>query len=62
VLLSIGGPAAPSGAAYSLPSPKSAADVAAYLWDAYLGGSRDGLRRPFGDAALDVVDFYISDD
>lgn len=56
VLLSIGGPAA----GYSLPSAQAAADLAAYLWDAYLGGSRAGVRRPFGDAAaLDGVDFYI---
>ncbi|EES08796.1 hypothetical protein SORBI_3005G177400 [Sorghum bicolor] len=58
VLLSIG-PSAGAGADYSLPSPKSAADVAAYLWNAYLGGSYTGVRRPFGDAALDGVDFYI---
>ncbi|CAD6256441.1 unnamed protein product [Miscanthus lutarioriparius] len=60
VLLSIGGPAAAGTADYSLPSAQSAADLATYLWDAYLGGgSRPGLRRPFGDAALDGVDFYI---
>ncbi|EES10056.1 xylanase inhibitor protein 2 [Sorghum bicolor] len=58
VLLSIA--AAGAAANYSLPSAQSAADLAAYLWDAYLGGSRPGLRRPFGDdAALDGVDFYI---
>ncbi|KXG28871.1 xylanase inhibitor protein 2 [Sorghum bicolor] len=59
VLLSIGGPGY-GGGSYSLPSAQSAADVAAYLWDAYLGGnSNTGVRRPFGDAALDGVDFYI---
>jgi chitinase len=62
VLLSIGGPPntnTNTGAGYSLPSARAAADLAAYLWDAYLGGSRAGLRRPFGDAALDGVDLYI---
>ncbi|RLM70058.1 xylanase inhibitor protein 2-like [Panicum miliaceum] len=61
VLLSIGGPAAAGGAGanYSLPTPRSAAELAGHLWDAYLGGSRPGVPRPFGDAALDGVDFYI---
>ncbi|TKW01561.1 hypothetical protein SEVIR_8G189300v4 [Setaria viridis] len=57
VLVSIGGPA--GGANYSLPSHQSAADLADHLWDAYLGGSRAGVLRPFGDAALDGVDFYV---
>ncbi|RLM58092.1 xylanase inhibitor protein 2-like [Panicum miliaceum] len=61
VLLSIGGPAAAGGAGanYSLPTARSAAELAGHLWDAYLGGSRPGVPRPFGDAALDGVDFYI---
>ena len=58
VLLSIGGPAG-NNASYSLPTPRSAAELASHLWDAYLGGSRPGVPRPFGDAALDGVDFYI---
>ncbi|XP_062182821.1 xylanase inhibitor protein 2-like [Phragmites australis] len=56
VLLSIGGP---SGGGYSLPSSRSAEDLSDYLWNAYLGGSRAGVPRPFGDAALDGVDFFI---
>lgn len=58
VLLSVGGPAA-AGYSYSLPTPQSAADLADHLWSAYLNGSRAGVRRPFGDAALDGVDLYI---
>jgi len=62
VLLSIGGPAAAgNNASYSLPTQRSAAELAAHLWDAYLGGARPGVPRPFGDAALDGVDFYIDD-
>jgi chitinase len=59
VLLSIGGPATAAGANYSLPSAQSAAKLADHLWNAYLGGSRAGVSRPFGDAALDGVDFYV---
>ncbi|KAK3120461.1 hypothetical protein QOZ80_9AG0688060 [Eleusine coracana subsp. coracana] len=55
VLLSIGG----QGGEYWLPSSKSAADLADYLWNAFLGGARAGVRRPFGDAAVDGVDFFI---
>ncbi|KAG2557010.1 xylanase inhibitor protein 1-like [Panicum virgatum] len=55
VLLSIGGP----GTGYSLPSSQSAADVADNLWNAHLGGRRRGVFRPFGDAAVDGIDFYI---
>ena len=55
VLLSIGGP----GDGYSLPSSQSAADVADNLWNAHLGGRRRGVFRPFGDAAVDGIDFYI---
>ncbi|GJM87914.1 hypothetical protein PR202_ga03920 [Eleusine coracana subsp. coracana] len=55
VLLSIGG----DGEGYSLPTAKSARDVADHLWNAYLGGHRMGVFRPFGDAVLDGIDFYI---
>lgn len=55
VLLSIGG----AGDQYSLPTAKSAQDVAEHLWHAYLGGGRRGVFRPFGDAVLDGVDLYI---
>ncbi|OQU83263.1 LOW QUALITY PROTEIN: hypothetical protein SORBI_3005G098700 [Sorghum bicolor] len=55
VLLSIGG----GGHGYSLPSSQSAADVADHLWNAHLGGRRRGVHRPFGDAAVDGIDFYI---
>lgn len=55
VLLSIGG----QGGEYSLPTSQSAADLADYLWTAFLAGSRAGVRRPFGDALVDGVDFFI---
>nr|BAC79552.1 putative class III chitinase homologue [Oryza sativa Japonica Group]BAD30630.1 putative class III chitinase homologue [Oryza sativa Japonica Group] len=57
VLLSIGG----QGGGYSLPTKASAADVADNLiWNAYLGGHRAGVHRPFGDdAAVDGIDFFI---
>ncbi|KAK3120738.1 hypothetical protein QOZ80_9AG0693070 [Eleusine coracana subsp. coracana] len=56
VLLSIGG----DGNGYSLPTAKSARDVADQLWNAYLGGHQQkGVFRPFGDAVLDGVDFFI---
>ncbi|KAG8090339.1 hypothetical protein GUJ93_ZPchr0011g27839 [Zizania palustris] len=55
VLLSIGG----DGDKYSLPTAKSAKDVAGYLWDAYLGGGRKGVFRPFGEAVVDGIDLYI---
>ncbi|XP_062182827.1 xylanase inhibitor protein 2-like [Phragmites australis] len=55
VLLSIGG----QGGEYSLPSSQSATDLAEYLWNAYLAGSREGVARPFGDAAVNGVDFFI---
>ncbi|XP_066335319.1 xylanase inhibitor protein 1-like [Miscanthus floridulus] len=55
VLLSIGG----GGHDYSLPSSQSAADVADNLWNAHLGGAHLGVYRPFGDAAVDGIDFYI---
>ncbi|GJN05173.1 hypothetical protein PR202_ga22781 [Eleusine coracana subsp. coracana] len=55
VLLSIGG----SGNDYSLPSIQSAKDVADNLWNAHLSGRRAGVFRPFGDAVLDGIDFFI---
>lgn len=55
VLLSIGGP----GNQYSLPTSASATDVADNLWNAHLDGHRNGVYRPFGDAAVDGIDFYI---
>ncbi|XP_062198058.1 xylanase inhibitor protein 1-like [Phragmites australis] len=55
VLLSIGG----GGDGYSLPSSRSAADVADHLWNVYLGGRRNGVFRPFGDAVVDGIDFFI---
>ncbi|KAF8700177.1 hypothetical protein HU200_034552 [Digitaria exilis] len=64
VLLSIGGPTSTSGN-YSLPTPQSAAALASHLWHAYLAGggvssSNSGdTPRPFGDAVLDGVDFYV---
>ncbi|CAL4986926.1 unnamed protein product [Urochloa decumbens] len=55
VLLSIGG----QGGEYWLPSSQSAADVADYLWNAFLAGGRAGVPRPFGDAQVNGVDFFI---
>ncbi|KAF0889603.1 hypothetical protein E2562_029277 [Oryza meyeriana var. granulata] len=55
VFLSIGG----FGHQYSLPSAKAATDLADYLWYAYLAGSRKGVYRPFGDAYVDGIDFFI---
>jgi chitinase len=55
VLLAIGG----QGGEYSLPTPQSAADLADYLWTGFLAGSRAGVSRPFGDALVDGVDFFI---
>ncbi|CAN6381060.1 unnamed protein product [Urochloa humidicola] len=57
ILLSIGGNATNSD--YSLPTAQSAADVADNFWNAHLGGRRKGVYRPFGDAAVDGIDFYI---
>ncbi|KAL6839063.1 hypothetical protein ACP4OV_031117 [Aristida adscensionis] len=54
VSLSIGG----FGGGYSLPSKQAALDLFDYLWNAFLGGSRRGVRRPFGDAWLDGVDLF----
>ncbi|KAM3312484.1 hypothetical protein ACQJBY_032411 [Aegilops geniculata] len=55
VFLSIGG----FGNQYSLPTAQSAADVADYLWNAYMLGTRKGVYRPFGDAFVDGIDFFI---
>nr|BAF74364.1 xylanase inhibitor [Triticum aestivum] len=55
VFLSIGG----FGNQYSLPTAQSAADVANYLWNAYMLGTRKGVYRPFGDALVDGIDFFI---
>ena len=55
VFLSIGG----FGTQYSLPSPQSADDVANYIWNAYMLGTAKGVYRPFGDAFVDGVDFFI---
>lgn len=53
VLLSIGGGAG----SYGLSSADDAREVAAYIWDNFLGGSSSS--RPLGEAALDGVDFDI---
>ncbi|KAM3299445.1 hypothetical protein ACQJBY_040770 [Aegilops geniculata] len=55
VFLSIGG----FGGQYSLPTAQSAADVADYLWNAYMLGAREGVHRPFGDAYVDGIDFFL---
>ncbi|WKA04353.1 hypothetical protein VitviT2T_022401 [Vitis vinifera] len=53
VMLSIGG----GDGSYFLASSEDAKQVAAYLWDNYLGGTSPS--RPFGDAVLDGIDFDI---
>ncbi|KAM0823380.1 hypothetical protein ACQ4PT_070911 [Festuca glaucescens] len=53
VLLSMGGGAL----GYNLSSPSEAQDVAAYLWDNFLGGTGAAPPRPLGDAVLDGIDF-----
>ncbi|WVZ49020.1 hypothetical protein U9M48_000403 [Paspalum notatum var. saurae] len=58
VFLSIGGDSGSSNN-YSRPSAASAEAVAAHLWNAYLGGGASDVPRPFGDAVLDGIDFYI---
>lgn len=56
MLLSIGG----DGYQYSLPSSKSAADVAENLYYSVLGGDRPGAFHPFGDDTIvNGVDFFI---
>ncbi|CAL4973020.1 unnamed protein product [Urochloa decumbens] len=53
VLLSIGG----AVGNYGLTSEADARDVAAYLWNTYLGGTSSS--RPLGGAVLDGIDFDI---
>ncbi|GJN17092.1 hypothetical protein PR202_gb04132 [Eleusine coracana subsp. coracana] len=53
VLLSIGG----GVGSYGLSSPADARNVAAYLWNNYLGGTSSS--RPLGAAVLDGIDFDI---
>ncbi|XP_052137012.1 xylanase inhibitor protein 1-like [Oryza glaberrima] len=56
MLLSIGG----DGDGYSLPSSKSAADVAYNLYHSFLGRPRAGIFRPFGDDTIvNGVNFFI---
>jgi chitinase len=55
VSLSIGG----FGTGYSLRSRQAALDLFDHLWNAYFGGSKPGVRRPFGDAWLDGVDLFL---
>ena len=52
-MLSIGG----AVGSYGLTSEGDARDVAAYLWNSYLGGTSS--FRPLGDAVLDGIDFDI---
>jgi chitinase len=55
VSLSIGG----FGSGYSLPSKQAALDLFDYLWNAFFGGSKPGVHRPFGDVWLDGVDLFL---
>ncbi|KAG4910591.1 hypothetical protein JHK87_056707 [Glycine soja] len=55
VFLSLGG----AVGSYSLNSASEATDLAAYLWDNFLGGQSNS--RPFGEAVLDGIDFDIED-
>ncbi|KAG2565067.1 hypothetical protein PVAP13_7NG002800 [Panicum virgatum] len=55
VFLSICG----AGNGYSLPSSPAAAAVAEHLWNAHLSGGKSGVSRPFGDAVVDGIDFYV---
>lgn len=44
----------------SLPNNnQSALDLVDYLWNAFLGGHRKDVHRPFGDAKLDGVDLFL---
>ncbi|KAF7031713.1 hypothetical protein CFC21_042996 [Triticum aestivum] len=54
VLLSLGG----ADGSYGLSSRGDARQVAMYLWNTYLGGTRSS-SRPLGDAVLDGIDFDI---
>uniref|UniRef100_UPI00402B05CC Xylanase inhibitor protein XIP n=1 Tax=Oryza sativa subsp. japonica TaxID=39947 RepID=UPI00402B05CC len=55
ILLAIGG----QGGEYSLPSSQAAVDLHDHLWYSYLGGRRNGVYRPFGDANVNGIDFFI---
>ncbi|KAG6544701.1 hypothetical protein Mapa_013891 [Marchantia paleacea] len=59
ILLSLGGAVGD----YGIASPSDAVDVAAYLWNSYLGGSEEFSNnsdgRPLGGAVLDGIDFDI---
>nr|XP_027063467.1 acidic endochitinase-like [Coffea arabica] len=57
VFLSLGGSSPGQGRGQILASPEDARDVAAYLWNNYLGGQSDS--RPLGAAVLDGIDFDI---
>ncbi|EMS65443.1 Acidic endochitinase [Triticum urartu] len=54
VLLSLGG----ADGSYGLSSRGDARQVAMYLWNTFLGGTRSS-SRPLGDAVLDGIDFDI---
>ncbi|KAJ0968967.1 hypothetical protein J5N97_021844 [Dioscorea zingiberensis] len=53
VFLSLGGP----NGSYTLTSTEDAQQIADYIWNNFLGGTSSS--RPFGDAVLDGIDFYI---
>ncbi|XP_040380249.1 xylanase inhibitor protein XIP-like [Oryza brachyantha] len=56
VLLAIGG----QGGEYWLPSSRAAADLHDHLWNTYLRGDGNaGVSRPFGDAVVNGIDFFI---
>nr|AXF92897.1 xylanase inhibitor protein [Oryza sativa Japonica Group]AXF92898.1 xylanase inhibitor protein [Oryza sativa Japonica Group] len=55
ILLAIGG----QGGEYSLPTPQAAVELNDHLWYSYLGGHRNGVYRPFGDAIVNGIDFFI---
>lgn len=55
VLLSIGGTFSGN---YKLSSASDAQDVAAYLWNNFLGGT-SAVPRPLGNASLDGIDFEV---
>ncbi|PNT62722.1 xylanase inhibitor protein 1 [Brachypodium distachyon] len=43
----------------ALPTNQSALHLSDHLWFSYLSGFQKGVRRPFGDAKLDGVDFFL---
>nr|AET86622.2 class III endochitinase [Dactylis glomerata] len=55
VFLSTGG----FGGKYFMPSPRAVEAVADYLWNAFMLGTRKGVYRPFGDAYVDGIDFFV---